>query len=574
MKVDSPNSVHEKEAASVADKVSKNGQLMGSENSMSGQISGNPNPKNGMIAPAGMKERINSTKGSGDKLPDSARRMVKGKTGELDDVRIHTDSTAAELAESVNANAFAVGRDIYFGKGKFNTYTSDGNELLAHEIAHTKQETGNSESLIRRSVINTNFGSFEDKNYAVLPSTDPKKGVSMTLYFHPGEKVTAGKIGMMQSVKAVNNGKDIYSTPDSADRVIGSGPGAGYSLDRVETMNNPIYGSMDLPSGQGLDQTNERNPGFTDQDAPGKKSITGGMNTYSLGHRNSATDVKDAWLFDEPGLSTPIGESSMTFETTAMALDGAMKGTFLGSVSWGWSKSKNGDVKKKDLKLVSASVPSANFIQPAAAWNATKTLKKFTIARDTKFYDPVDINTNQPLTQGAMLLKGYEVNYDGGKSTNPKDSLNYNMVTYGKYRGLVKTEDLLDTNTGNETIDIPGVDKLATNNMLSPHLSGYTKRAPVRANLGTTKSVSYANTYYSGMDYVIAVGAGYTDKNVHWTLADDTGKVVYDNANEDYASFFEFNMASTLNLTVNASLRNSTNDNYVTILSGYKAPDK
>lgn len=142
LKIGSPNSTHEKEAESAAEKVARNGQVVGSESTKSGQISGNPNPNNGMIAPTGVKEQINSTKGLGDKLPDSVKRMMKGKSGELDDVRIHTDSNAAELSEAVNAKAFTYGKDIYFGQGKFDMYTSEGKELVAHELNHARQNNG------------------------------------------------------------------------------------------------------------------------------------------------------------------------------------------------------------------------------------------------------------------------------------------------------------------------------------------------------------------------------------------------------------------------------------------------
>ena len=51
-----------------------------------------------------------------------------------EDVSIHTNSEANELADSINARAFTHGKDIYFGS---NENTNDS-ELLAHELAHTK----------------------------------------------------------------------------------------------------------------------------------------------------------------------------------------------------------------------------------------------------------------------------------------------------------------------------------------------------------------------------------------------------------------------------------------------------
>jgi hypothetical protein len=57
-------------------------------------------------------------------------------------VRIHTDSNAAYLARRVNARAFTLGRDVVFGSGQYSPETSDGKKLLAHELTHTVQQSG------------------------------------------------------------------------------------------------------------------------------------------------------------------------------------------------------------------------------------------------------------------------------------------------------------------------------------------------------------------------------------------------------------------------------------------------
>ncbi|MCL4436019.1 MAG: DUF4157 domain-containing protein [Thaumarchaeota archaeon] len=61
------------------------------------------------------------------------------------DVRIHTDSEAAQSAQSIGALAFTVGRDIVFGQNQYAPDTPSGERLLAHELAHTaQQETAHS----------------------------------------------------------------------------------------------------------------------------------------------------------------------------------------------------------------------------------------------------------------------------------------------------------------------------------------------------------------------------------------------------------------------------------------------
>lgn len=56
-------------------------------------------------------------------------------------VRMHTDAKAAESARAVNALAYTVGRDVVFGAGQYTPGTRAGNRLLAHELAHTIQQS-------------------------------------------------------------------------------------------------------------------------------------------------------------------------------------------------------------------------------------------------------------------------------------------------------------------------------------------------------------------------------------------------------------------------------------------------
>ncbi len=58
---------------------------------------------------------------------------------DLTNVRVHTGPEPAELARSVQATAFTLGSDIYFGAGSYAPRTPGGQRLLAHELAHTVQ---------------------------------------------------------------------------------------------------------------------------------------------------------------------------------------------------------------------------------------------------------------------------------------------------------------------------------------------------------------------------------------------------------------------------------------------------
>jgi len=55
-------------------------------------------------------------------------------------VRIHTDSTSARAARSLDAHAYTVGQNIYFAAGRYDPASTGGKGLLAHELAHTIQQ--------------------------------------------------------------------------------------------------------------------------------------------------------------------------------------------------------------------------------------------------------------------------------------------------------------------------------------------------------------------------------------------------------------------------------------------------
>gem|GEM_PF-6416264 len=60
---------------------------------------------------------------------------------DLDAVRVHEGTDAANAATAVRARAYTTGNDIYFGKGEYRPDSAAGRELLAHEVAHTVQQS-------------------------------------------------------------------------------------------------------------------------------------------------------------------------------------------------------------------------------------------------------------------------------------------------------------------------------------------------------------------------------------------------------------------------------------------------
>jgi len=88
---------------------------------------------------------IQSLRGGGRPMSKAELNFFEPRFGaDFTDVRVHSDGVADNLARSVKARAFTLGRDIYFGLGKYRPNTSAGRLLLAHELTHTIQQSGKS----------------------------------------------------------------------------------------------------------------------------------------------------------------------------------------------------------------------------------------------------------------------------------------------------------------------------------------------------------------------------------------------------------------------------------------------
>jgi hypothetical protein len=55
--------------------------------------------------------------------------------------RLHSGPTAARAARALRAQAFAIGHDIFFAEGRFETRSPEGLALVAHELTHVGQQT-------------------------------------------------------------------------------------------------------------------------------------------------------------------------------------------------------------------------------------------------------------------------------------------------------------------------------------------------------------------------------------------------------------------------------------------------
>jgi hypothetical protein len=77
----------------------------------------------------------------GQPLDPATRISMEAKFGtDFRDVRVHTDSLAADSTRELDADAYTVGKNIVFGEKKYAPKTLLGKQLLAHELIHVMHQ--------------------------------------------------------------------------------------------------------------------------------------------------------------------------------------------------------------------------------------------------------------------------------------------------------------------------------------------------------------------------------------------------------------------------------------------------
>ncbi len=90
---------------------------------------------------SGFESKLSEARSGGSALPQSTISKVEPHVGaDLSSVRVHTDSKAVALNQSLGSQAFANQNHIFFNEGKYNPGTTSGDHLIAHEATHTVQQ--------------------------------------------------------------------------------------------------------------------------------------------------------------------------------------------------------------------------------------------------------------------------------------------------------------------------------------------------------------------------------------------------------------------------------------------------
>ena len=235
-------------------------------------------------------------------------------------------------------------------------------------------------------------GCFDTEWYTPTREEDGKDvryGADIQIRFNPNDSVDAEKIALSQTAQSSQEGQPVsiyfkdektedLSNPDVGPRIRGVAerktsqkkkdtalsrmidilePAAGTAIDSLPGSRTPLAGMSDPAKGNDLSSS-----------VPTKFGKFG-CNSKQKGKHGMAI------IRDIPGLIMQKQEEAhQIFETTALAVAGVQKGTFYGSVRWGWKKSGSDDKASLiPFQLIRETTPSPDFEEAAKLWNVSKT---------------------------------------------------------------------------------------------------------------------------------------------------------------------------------------------------------
>jgi hypothetical protein len=397
--------------------------------------------------------------GQENHLPHEAWHVVQQKQGRVRSTGVLTKGASINEDPGLEKEADQMGARASRANssgGLQKNFLSPGSQPAQAGVAQLKK--------VPSTIGADDFGQFETTSFGASGN-----GVEIFLMFHPTEtKVDAKKIGLSQTVKSTTaSGVDAAIDPSSATRMVGSGKqGAGYYHDTISDLNNPLYAGKNLGATEGLKNTPESENATAN--APKLKENT----RYILGHcfkekpSDASKKKQSAGLYDKPLSAGKKGESK-TFETAALAIEGADAGKYYGSVKWGYKiegTDASPTVTAEDISIAStAGKPSPNFLEAAKLWNKAKTRGTLQVTADPATVLKGDNSGTETLAKDTKLKQLATVFWPGTEPAVRAEVLNADGTGSGK-TVYVRVTDLKDVGDGSDTKKLPiPADKPAVN---------------------------------------------------------------------------------------------------------------
>ncbi len=169
------------------------------------------------------EQTLQQSTASGNALPQQTQNFMESRFGaDFSGVRIHTDGAAQELSSSIRAHAFAYNNHIFFNSGKFDTDSSAGKTVLAHELTHTIQQGA---SPVASNVARKHqFTAVQSK--AIQMSSTPQLDTAVTLARGEQGKVIANKAQPNGERVGADQLVDYFKTTFGEDKIVKTYTGA------------------------------------------------------------------------------------------------------------------------------------------------------------------------------------------------------------------------------------------------------------------------------------------------------------------------------------------------------------
>ena len=195
-----------------------------------------------------LQSRLNSSKGGGSPLPsDIKSSMGSAFEADFSGVRVHTGSDSVQMNKELGAQAFTHGNDIHFNQGKYDTNSSSGKHLLAHELTHTVQQGASGKSIQKKpeDYLHTEDGnqSMDGINEEVTDELGEEKNIRNPQI--SDEERSESRPSVSEKGDGVDEGALRESAKPAVDRKEETQPQIQESLEKVneelnETQEEPV----------------------------------------------------------------------------------------------------------------------------------------------------------------------------------------------------------------------------------------------------------------------------------------------------------------------------------------------
>lgn len=147
----------------------------------------------------------NAVRSQGLPLEAGTRRLMESRfEADFSDVRVHTDSKAADSAKALNARAYTLGDHITFAAGEYSPETTQGRKLLIHELTHVVQQSGSAASSAESAALEHEAECAAQEPYEGKPHVAKASGVIGIARAPGGEDARQVAQALVKQMQAAN----------------------------------------------------------------------------------------------------------------------------------------------------------------------------------------------------------------------------------------------------------------------------------------------------------------------------------------------------------------------------------